>query len=169
VSVGDADATPSDTVPDICARRIFAAIAHYLVAEHEGDSTPLAPGPVEIGTAPTSFTVAGGIRAHGPENELTIALAAGYTIDHAIIYGPDDNEVKFRVVVVAADSSRHELRESGYSSGLGRGRIALLFNEQVPVVAAARVQRVEISTTASVRVDHIMWWSGDPAKRIVWP
>jgi hypothetical protein len=33
----------------------------------------------------------------------------------------------------------------------------------------ARIRDVEISANVTIGVDHIVWWSGDPSKRIVWP
>jgi hypothetical protein len=39
----------------------------------------------------------------------------------------------------------------------------------VPVTPAARVDRVLISANVPVQATLIVWWTGDPSQRIVWP
>jgi hypothetical protein len=180
VSVRDAASGPAaDTLSDECSRRIFAAIDHYLVAEHEGDSTTLAADPVEIGPTPNTFTVFGGIPAQGPRNELAIALPPQYQVDlvrnhHSTrngfaVYGPDSIEVVFHAFVLANDSSRRELHPNGYAFGSKKRGPEMRFSERVTATPFARIRGVEISASATIHVDHIVWWTGDPSKRIVWP
>jgi hypothetical protein len=122
VSVLDAASGPAaDTLSDECSRRIFAAIDHYLVAEHEGDSTTLAADPVEIGPTPKVFTVFGGIPARGPLNELRIALPP-----HSYVGG-----VVFHAFVVGNDSSHRELRSNGYAFGSDTRGPEMQFFERV--------------------------------------
>jgi len=180
VWVMNAAAGPAaDTVSDACSRRIFAAVAHYLVAEHEGDSTTLAANPVDIGPTPTVLTVFGGIPARGPRNELTIALPPQYKLDlrskhHSskngfAVYGPDSVEVVFHAYVLTSDSSRRELPSNGFAFGSKTHGPDVRFYETVGAIPFARIRAVEVSANAVTRVDHIVWWSGDPSKRIVWP
>lgn len=180
VSVLDAQSGPAaDTVSDACARQIFAVIAHDLVAEHEGDSTTLSLAPIEIGPTPTLLTVFGGISARGPVNELTIALPLQYQVDltskhHSTksgfaVYGPDSIEVVCQAFVIASDSSRRELRPNGFVFGSKTRGAEIRFLERVAMTPFARIRGVEISANAVTHVDNVVWWSGDPSKRIVWP
>jgi hypothetical protein len=150
-----------------------------VLAQHTGDSTPLIDSAMNVGSTPTVLAVAGGIKAHGPNSDLTVALSLGYQVDvrskHEAgasgfgAYRPDGSEVVLRVSVIGSDGARRELKWSGLASGSRGGGPAMQFSERVPVDPTATVQAVEISADAVTRVVSVMWWSGDRSKRIEWP